>query len=119
MPLFDLEGNPQPLTGTRAHWRQFEDFQRSPLHKEFERRITPHLSEEQLDSSRLGSDILSKIEADSPNLLEEYQFEDVGSLFGMTLWNILAQHSESWRFFRAPREPGEIRGMIYDRRQEE
>jgi len=113
MPLYNVEGRLQNAIGHREHWNQFERFQGSSLHAAFKAELDPYLDKQTINSARAGSEILTRIESQSPHLLQPYHPDQVAGLFGMTLWNLLAEHSASWCFYR---EPSPTRGMIYFRR---
>jgi hypothetical protein len=77
-------------------------------------RIEKHTSEQFIDSSALGSRIIRQIESDDPDLLAGYSEEQVGSLFGMTLWNVLARGSKQWYFLKRAADPlDELTGTEY------
>jgi hypothetical protein len=103
MPLFDLKDKEQPRTGRQEHWALFEPFQSRPLHDAIVDEIESHIdaleeTQSAIDSSWLGSEILGRLEAESVELFDEEVPDQVGGLFGMTLWNHLAQHSDDWWF---------------------
>ncbi len=117
MPLFDLDDRQQNSIGTREYWRAFEAFDGSPLHAALVQAIAPYLNHESINSMQIGSTTLSRLETESPELFRPYQHDEIGGLFGMTLWNIIAERPEDWRFYRLTNEMDEAWGTVYFRRR--
>lgn len=100
MPLYSPDDARQPSIGQREHWNLFRRFQHSALHTAFRTKLQPYLDGEQIDSRVTGRTILEAVRAESPQLLASYHDDQLGGLFGMTLWNLLAERPEDWRFYR-------------------
>lgn len=100
MPLYSPENVRQPAIGQREHWNLFRRFQHSSLHTAFLSKLRPCLDHTQIDSRVTGRAILEAVRAESPHLLQTYHEEQLGGLFGMALWNLLAERPEDWRFYR-------------------
>ena len=116
MPLFDALDNEQPLIGKRDHWKMFEKFEGSVLHELFITEIEPILENETIDSSKFGKEIITKLQKSESDEFEEYKSKDIGGLFGMTLWNYIAQHNDNWYFTSTSKGERETSGTIYWRR---
>jgi len=118
MPLFNIDEKIQASTGKQEHWKLFRRFEGSDLHQAMVLKIANHLQKEMLYSSWLGSEILKQLEKEYPNLFEPYQSESgrqvISGLFGMTLWNVLADHGDSW-YFHQPKIDSldELTGTYY------
>lgn len=84
------------------------------MHAAFVARIEGYLGQEAIYSRRVGSDIIQAVQAQAPELLEPYDQESIGGLFGMTLWNYLTKQSENWYWIHDDSRDGE-RASIYFR----
>ncbi|HEY5534512.1 MAG TPA: hypothetical protein VIL99_06215 [Ignavibacteria bacterium] len=98
MSLFNIDGAPQNAVGHKDYWNNFRRFRNTPLHSEFVREINNNLNTNFIDSLQLGSRIITKIEKENLSLYNQESADEIGSLFGMTLWNVLAEDSENWKF---------------------
>lgn len=106
--------DPQNAILSSKHWRLYERFEGSPLHAAFVARIEGHLEQEAIYSRQVGSQILQAIEVEAPELLESYDQDSIGGLFGMTLWNVLAKRPENWYWIHDDSREGD-RASIYFR----
>lgn len=114
MPLYSLDDVLQPAIGRGEHWRLFERFVGSYLHAAIVKELQSHLDGDAINSPLVGSRILQKIRA--PELLNGYSEEDTGGLFGMTLWNLVAQHPAEWLFYASLADPLDgVTGTVYFR----
>ena len=116
MPLYSLDGVQQPPIGRQQHWNLFFAFQASPLHAEIVTELRPYLDASAVDSSIVGSKVLAAIEAREPQVLQACDQEEAGGLFGMILWNQLAEGSEPWYFYPKANSGDEPGGKMYFRR---
>jgi hypothetical protein len=100
MALFNIDDKPQPSVGKHDYWLLFRRFRGTALHSEIVNEIIDYLelNKDFLDSQHLGSDILKKIEKTNPVLYKQEPPDEMGSLFGMTLWNVLADDKDDWKF---------------------
>lgn len=119
MAIYDLNNNPQPKIGKRDYWRNFERLEDSILHLLFLSKIIYHLDDEILNSSTLGSSIIADLEGKFPKIFEENKDLDLGSLFGMTLWNILVLSKDEWYFKEKSKDEPIPFGKIYWRKRQE
>ena len=111
--LYSIDDKIQPTIGKADYWSSFRSFMGSDLHAQFQERISNILDEDTVNSLHSGSKIISDIESDSPKLLEKYSEEDIGPLYGMTLWNVIASIDTEWQFQRTKDESDEVNGTIY------
>lgn len=119
MTLQNIDGKVQDSVLKKEHWRLFEEIQGSDLHSAIIAKLQIYLEQGVIDSSIAGSEILGQIRSASPQLLEEYSEEITGGLFGMTLWNLLAEHQTHWCFYRKGGDPLDSpAGMTYFRLRE-
>ena len=120
MTLSSVEGKVQEPVGKKEYWNGFHRFRNTTLHLKISKEIADSIKNmDHLNSMHLGSRILTKISKENPELLSFYGESQIGSLFGMTLWNLLASHEEQWYFYREPLpESDEIAGMIYFRKND-
>jgi hypothetical protein len=109
MPLYSLDNDLMDAVGQGEHWKLFEHFEGAPLHAAFLKELQAYLDQDRINSSRVGFEILSRIGDRDPELLRSY--DQLDGLFGMTLWNLLAQREEAWFFY--PHE--ERKGRTYFR----
>ncbi|MBI5877047.1 MAG: hypothetical protein HZB53_05290 [Chloroflexi bacterium] len=116
MPLYSLDDKEQRAIGQRDHWDLFRIFQGSPFHLAIVRELEPYLSGEKIYSVEAGSSILAKLETEVPHVVEAYPHDVRGGLFGMTLWNLLAQRQEDWYFSGMTNALDEPWGYAYFRR---
>jgi hypothetical protein len=102
MSLFNLDDKPQNPIGIKDYWNLFRRFRQTPLHSEIVNKIQQHLNlgNNYIESRQLGSKILKEIERENPSLLSLEPADEIGSLFGMTLWNVLAEDSDNWKFYK-------------------
>ena len=119
MPLYNPDGNQQPPFGKRDYWQGFRRFVRSDLHEAFLAEISRCLNQECLNSRWLCSQILKKLQGEQPNLFERFGQEQVSGLFGMTLWNYIAQRTEDWYFTGNFDDSDEMIGVFYFRKKED
>jgi hypothetical protein len=117
MTLYSPEFELQPTIGGGAHWQLFTNELGSALHQALVVGITPYLSQTgDIYSRRIGYAILPTI----ANQFATYDPDMLGSLLGMTVWNMVAEHEEGW-FFRPDTSPegrdspDERGGYIYRR----
>jgi hypothetical protein len=116
MTIESLNGTVQSHIGTKEHWRRFESFQGSQLYAVIVADLQRYLECKHIDSSIAGSEILGRIASTSPHLLDQYSQDDAGRLFGMTLWNLLANDPNRWSFYSKKADPIEnVAGTIYFR----
>lgn len=120
MPLYALDERKQNPICRGEHWRLFPPFQRRPLYDaiiaELDRYVADHYNDG-IDSSWAGSEILGTIEAESPQLFDAEDPDQISGLFGMTVWNYLAQHADDWCFVRKAPLTDEPEGTKYFRRR--
>ena len=116
MPLYSLDEVKQPSIGRQQHWNLFLAFQGSPLHAAIVTELRPYLDAKGVDSAIVGSKVLSAIETREPQLLQTCDQEDAGGLFGMILWNQLAERSERWYFYPKATSGEEPGGTMYFRK---
>ena len=116
MPLYSLDEVKQPPIGQQQHWNLFLAFQGSPLHAALVTELLPYLDASAVDSSIVGSKVLAAIEAREPQVLQACGQEEVGGLFGMILWNQLAEGSERWYFYPKATSGEEPGGTMYFRK---
>jgi len=102
MALFNLDDVPQNPIGIRDYWNLFRRFRQTPLHSEIVNKIQQNLELgiSYIDSRQLGSKILKEIEKENSTLLSQEPADEIGSLFGMTLWNVLADDRDNWKFYK-------------------
>lgn len=102
MSLFNLDDAPQNSIGIKDYWNLFRRFRQTPLHTEIVNkiRLNLELGIRYIDSRQLGSKILKEIERENNSLLSQEPADEIGSLFGMTLWNILAEDIDNWKFYK-------------------
>ncbi len=119
MPLFTYTDKdtktPQPAIGKKDHWNSFIDYQGSPLHGRLSELIGHQIAEEKIvNSGHLGKKILSEIQDSGDSLVNGVDPNLLGSLFGMTLWNHIANHPQNWRFLKEEKDPRrEYSGTVY------
>ena len=117
MALFSLEGERQNAIGRKDYWRRFEGFYGTQLHRLFVDEIIAiiekHTSGGVIDSRQYAKTVLTKLERSSPELMNEWDSEELAGLFGMTMWNVIANYPESWHFYRTIGKDGELRGTQY------
>ena len=116
MPLYSLDGVQQPPIGRQQHWNLFLALQDSPLHAAIVTELLPYLDARAVDSSIVGSKVLAAIEAREPQLFQALDQEEAGGLFGMILWNQLAERPEPWYFYPKANSGEEPGGKMYFRR---
>ena len=116
MTLCSLDEAKQLPIGKQEHWQLFRAFQGTPLHAGMLDELIPLLDAPALDSSILGTEVLSAIEAREPHSIQDWDPDALGGLFGMTLWNRLAQSTESWYFYGKAAADDEPGGTMYFRR---
>ena len=116
MTLYSLDDEFQNCIGQREHWNQFQRFEGSTLHSAIVAELRSFLHEGAVYSRRVGAQVLAKIEAQSPDLLETYHEDELGGLLGMTLWNLVAKDAAEWRFWREPGSTEETGGYVYFQR---
>jgi len=117
MPLYHFDsGSRQNPIGRADHWRRFEAFQGSNLHRAFEREIRAIVQQTRIgktiDSRDVTKSILTDLQATNPELFIEWN-DGLAGLFGMTMWNVIARESEDWYCHFIDSEPGEFRGVWY------
>jgi len=107
MALYNIESKKQNPTGTKECWKNFDLFVRSEDHKELYNTLIIEISnyidkyietKEVVDSNKLGSFIINKIKQTD---FEKYKFLSGtlhGGMFGMTLYNFLANDHRDWYF---------------------
>lgn len=116
MALFSLDGVPQPPIGQQEHWRLFERFVGSELHTAIVSKLRSYLDGDHIDSPQVGSQVLRAIRTEAPDYLDSYSVEAAGGLFGMTLWNLLAEHSARWMFYPKKADAhDDVTGTVYFR----
>lgn len=113
MTLFSPDGKPQPPIGSGDHWKLFERFQDGPLYPLLVAKIQDHLTDEAVNSGQLGSAILSQLQSEHPTEYVNHGYAELGSLFGMTLWNFLANLDKEWCFTRTAASRREYTSMYY------
>lgn len=112
MPLFDIHDNEQDPTGKGLHWKFFEKFENSDLHKLFRKEINKMVLErDTIDSKLAGAIIIENLKKDHKDLITRQK--NVTGLFGMTLWNILAQEDDNWYFSKEESDERGITGTNY------
>lgn len=116
MTLFDLKDVEMPAVLTGEHWQMFDPFSRLPLYAAIVAELEGYLTENVLDSSIVGSQILRRIRERWPEVFDGYPEEVTGGLFGMVLWNMLARQDVAWRFMsKGVDELGDPTGKVYFR----
>ncbi len=105
MSLVSIDGKSQPSVGKSDHWRLFVQFQESDLHTAIVTELQSYLNRRAIDSSIAGSEILDELSTTSPHLFDDFLSDQVGGLFGMTLWNLLAEQPEQWYFVSKQGDP--------------
>jgi len=117
MTLLSLEGQVQNEVGRREYWRRFESFAGSPLYDifvaEIEAAITQNVHGSVVDSRQQTREVLTRLEITHPDLLRNWDNEELAGLFGMTMWNVIALHPDDWCFYRTIGSDGELRGTQY------
>ena len=117
MTILSLDKEKQNPIGIRPYWRKFEKFLGTELHQIFVDEITnvieKHTSKGAIDSRQHAKIILTKLEQLTPELINEWGEEEVASLFGMTMWNVIARHPDDWYFYRTLNDSEELRGTQY------
>lgn len=120
MTLINPDGKEQkrPI-GQEKHWEElFKPYEGSEFHVVMVEAIKAEINGDTIDSRRLGSKALPKIEKSHPDLFNQCSYADRASLFGMTLWNILAKSEERWRFRKSADSTGRYTGYFYSRIEE-
>ena len=100
MSLYNLKLKLQPEIGIKIYWNNFRRFRDTPLHRAIVSEIKLFLKEKSINSRQLGNKILNKIEKNNPALIRQEPADELGSLFGMTLWNELANDTDNWKFHK-------------------
>ena len=100
MPLYDIEGRRQSAIGHGDHWRTFPAFIETPLHQAFVQETRALLGQDRIDSRIEGQKIIDALRAHHARHFESYSEEQVGGLWGMTLWHFMDEQPEDWTFYR-------------------
>lgn len=99
MTLLDLNQKELPEEGQKDHWSVFRAYKGTPVHlallEQIEEAIA-HLGEDSIFSAQLGKQVLAGFDLDSITGTERLHGDDLGTLFGMVLWNHLALRSDTW-----------------------
>jgi hypothetical protein len=113
MSLYSIEDKKQNPIGTRPHWNLFKTVQDSPLHLLIKQAIEERMKAETTINSRLFGKKLLEAEQDT---LQEYcaafSKEQISSLYGMILWNTLANHEEKWQFCKQEKSSPEAGSAV-------
>lgn len=116
MTLFSVAGEKQNAIGRKDYWRRFESFYGTQLHGLFVDEIITAIEQPTgkiIDSRQYAKIVLTKLERSAPELMDEWGSEELAGLFGMTMWNTIANRHESWYFYRTIGSDGELRGTQY------
>jgi hypothetical protein len=114
VPLFDTHDKRANAIGSREYWRLFPPFQNRPLYAAIVEALDSYVEDKDvIDSSWAGSEILNKLQSESPDLFEGEDREWTGSLFGMTLWNYFFNRPDDWTFSPKENVNEEIEAYFY------
>jgi len=117
MPLFDDFDNKMNEKGKALHWKRFERFEGSTLHKLFVSEIKKILNRKNINSSIAGMNIIEKLRESNPDAYQGHLRKWIGGLFGMSLWNIMAKQEDEWTFRRLNKKERGSPGQLYRRKQ--
>jgi hypothetical protein len=113
MSLFCIKGNLQSAIGKRDYWQFFRQFEGSQQHRLLVSEILPVLDESKtINSSHLGKKILTSLSSSCPESFQIDSQEQLGSLFGMTLWNELSKDSRRWSFITNSKDQSKALGGV-------
>ncbi len=117
MALFSIDGKEQKNIGIKEHWGLFRTFQGTPLHAFLKQEIEKQLkTEAAINSKQLGSQILSKSGEVILALETKISDEQLRSLYGMVLWNTIAERDENWHFCKQEKScPEATSAVLYFR----
>lgn len=118
MALYDVNDKLQNDVGKKDYWKLFNSFRETALHSAFIAAISDVLSKnDSINSSHAGSQIISKLQKENVSIFDNIDSSVIGSLFGMTLWNHMANTSDLWHFHMLPKEEGkDSAGTFYFKR---
>lgn len=119
MALYSTDDKLQNTVGKKEYWKAFHRFENSKLHGVIVKKLEALVDgSDTLNSMHIGSNILTEITTNQPDLLEKYEEQGLGGLFGMTMWNYLAKADSSWYFHRESKAHDDQKtGTIYFRRK--
>lgn len=104
MSLYSVDSKEQKAIGVRKHWNLFKEHQDSPLHLLIKQAIEERLQSEETINSRLfGKKLLDEKQEQIQALDDSLRKEQLSSLYGMILWNTLANQEEKWLFCKQPK----------------
>jgi len=109
--------HPQNSIGRKDYWDLFKQYQDTPLHELLRNEIKKLLTTaEDVNSRMLGKTILTEAGKYILALEQSIDDEQLRSLFGMTLWNTLAETDDTWHFMNeAKNHPEDKSAMLYFR----
>lgn len=118
MALYDVNDKLQNDVGKKDYWKLFDSFRRTALHSAFIAAISDFLSKNNsINSSRAGSQIITKLQTENVSIFNNIDSSVIGGLFGMTLWNHMANTPDLWYFRILPKEEGkDTAGTFYFKR---
>lgn len=117
MTLYTKSGIPVDAIGKREYWKEYERFRNSPLHSTFQVEIYSRTFGRTVNSLDWGSEIITKIEKETPQIIDPFRDWEVGCLFGMTLKVMLANEKQGWKMKKIPKNKWDLKGMIYIRKK--
>ena len=99
MTLIDINKRELAAEGQKEHWALFRAYKNTQVHRSISAKIDellPTKEDGTVFSGQFGSSVLGEIDFDHVPGAENLSREDIGSLFGMVLWNHLAEAEEHW-----------------------
>ncbi|MBN8572264.1 MAG: hypothetical protein J0M18_21790 [Ignavibacteria bacterium] len=103
MPLFNIDNQIQQPIGNKPCWKNYRIFAKDPLHGELVKHISNYIDQNynkltEINSNELGSRIINSIRINDNELYKHLTYNLHGGIFGMTLFNYLANDSRDWYF---------------------
>jgi hypothetical protein len=118
MSLYSVEDKMQKAIGIRPYWKLFKTIQGSPLHLLIKHSIEERMQSEKTINSRLfGKQLLEEEQDKLKEYCTTFSKQQISSLYGMILWNTLANHEEKWRFYKEPKSSPEASSAVLYFRQ--
>lgn len=121
MALYSIsdEKKKQKSIGSKDYWQLFKKHQNSTLHKHLKKEIETYLqAETSINSKQIGKQILSNLNEKILALTTKTKISDeqLSSLYGMILWNTIAERDEKWLFYKQEKtDPDTTSAMQYFR----
>ena len=113
MSLYSVEDKKQKAIGIRPHWNLFKTIQDSPLHLLIKESIEERLEAETTINSRMfGKQLLQEEQEKLQEYCAALSKQQVSSLYGMILWNTLANREEKWQFCKQPKSSPEAGSAV-------